>query len=189
MEVQELKDANVKCISGPAILISFKGGSHYIENPEWYLCLDEPGMILQDLNEDYISYKALIAWLKSSIFLFYILQESGSASVFTKQNLFEVALVPSLKIESDDARKSIEDKVDQICNIERAFVRDYNERCKNPDFNDDEQKEMIGKHNDIINKIAIEIDTIFFELFEITPNQIDCIYETLAAEGIYSLVL
>ncbi|HSK71774.1 MAG TPA: hypothetical protein VK892_08770, partial [Pyrinomonadaceae bacterium] len=62
-------------------------------------------------------------------------------------------------------------------------------RCQDSDFNDDEKKDMIEKHNDFIKKIAIEIDNIFFELFEITPNQIDCIYETLAAEGIYSLVL
>ena len=194
IDIKSLEQSGTLRRNDESIIISQKGGVHIIDVSDWFICLENDALIISKIKDQSISMYALCAWLKSSLFLFYLLQENGSVSIFPKQNAAAI-MVPLLDKKNHLVRERIDEKVKAIILQEKTFLEEY---CKfEYDYNrsdeieqkkqNEQRTQMIDQHNEKIDFLAKEIDNMFYEYFQITQGQIDCINKTLKAEGVYNL--
>lgn len=190
--MEEIENSGMAKFNDAAIIITELGASYYINAKSWVIQSEKPIIVIFDNKGTKISLLVLIAWLKSSLLLFSVLQQYGSSNIFAA-NVFRGIVTPIFTEEDAEIVELLENLVGEILRVEREFLVNYRRLDTINDVTSDSvdlsanQDKLIESHNKQINGIALEIDKAFFEFFSLSEDQIDCVYETIQASNIFDL--
>ncbi len=172
-------------LSGRCIVITPGGGAYYIDNEnEWQilnLCDDRPILILT-LKREYesiFSLNTVIAWLKSSILLWYASIGIGSTDLYNPE-VFKSLVIPiidSLRLNGEVYNKTLE-----ILKIEKGFLmNDFS------NLDEEEFSELAMEHNREIDLYAFVIDKLLYNDLNITKAEIAMVNNNLQLKQIYCI--
>ena len=133
----------------------------------------------------------VLAWLKSSLFTWYIYKRRNTTNIYIPEVLREV-VVPYhiLKEKSTELEKNVQ----AILSIENKFITNYvkDDICKKCSKDEKCKACMVEERIDVENKeveqCMREIDQIIFDLFEVDEDMVDLIQQDLRAADIYDII-
>lgn len=185
----EQYNSQLSVYNHPAIVITFGGGCHIIESAEpYYFNSYVPALLLfpkESFFKDVLSFRHIVAWLKSNLAIWLCLQKNGSPNYFSHNVVNNILLPYDSKFYKNER---ILELVDKILNLENKFL------CDLERFEKIEDKDMITNkslfdlsynHNCAVNQVAYEIEELIGGMFEITDAENNLIYDDLRAEHIY----
>ncbi len=166
-----LDKLGLKKINGNAIIMTPGGAVYYVENDnqEWGLIsLDhlEPTLIMT-IKKEFVSYfseESIVAWLKSSLFLWYCYVAFGSLNPHKPKRILKLPIpnVPLLKKDS-----ILNQKVKNIIKLELELL---SEVSKYTSEGREVAVDLITQHNENIGNLAAKIDEQFFNTFDLTSD-------------------
>lgn len=170
----------IKKISDKKHLYIVPGGAvFYSESELNYYNNDGSPFLKIEVSESY-SIKFLCAFLKSSFFLWYVKNKFGDLNIYLPE-IFNYINVPSLHNNNVDEKniiQKIESNVDDIIELEKAFLKTDMENIK-------DVIDYVNQHNEQTKKSFKEIDELIFNLLRISEDDILIIKENLRANNIY----
>jgi hypothetical protein len=194
----------LKLYKGHKLIITKNGAVYIIDEDEWYIEPLEHDLLLLEIDENYkneYSIYSIAAWLKSSLFLWFINRKHNNTDLFNPK-IFNSIIIPI-----DDIMKIggiIEGLVKDIINKEKVLLNNCNALEKNNQCINSEEVidgvaltkqdniediiKIIESHNKEIDKIALQIDKMFFEYYSISDEQIKIISQDLNMSGIYNII-
>lgn len=182
-----LQKAKKYTVKKNSIVIVKGGGTHYIPEDGQIFGVNENFIVLTPKDERDFDMRILLAWMKSSIFVWYISRKFGSTDLYSPSILPNVVF-PAEKLMNF---KEVMDIVDKIINMEYDFLNHYEMLEAKCEINCEEcigscvLSDMVMQHNKMIDIEIRELDEYFFELFEIEKEGKQWISADLKAEGIY----
>ena len=191
--VQELEEMYE--INGPCIIITEKGGTYIInERSKGYIDGDGEFLIYRLAEGECDKYNiwVLLAWLKSSVFIWYIYTLYGAKSIYEPQ-IYNTSLFPY------DICTKQESKIDslthEILEKEEAFLKVYEGYKKILTGEEEHDKELykqlniaIDAHNKLIGDIANQIDIIFLEELGFTEKEKNIIISDMSTINVYNVL-
>lgn len=176
--------------SGKAILLTPRGATYLIMEDEFNIVnLLGCHVVLLRVSEEFsfISIFSVLAWLKSSAFLWYVETLFGDSDIF-KADIFRKLRIPASLLDSGIAHK-LESSILNIMEIERAFLRQQEEMSDSLDGHLD--NEYLTKsaqiHNKKVDPIASEIDDIINTTIGIDTDTLVYLYNFLKLSDYHSL--
>lgn len=177
-----LEKVNIYSVKKDSIVIVKGGGTHYIPEDGQIFGINEDFLVLTPNNEGDFDMRLLLAWVKSSLFVWYICRKLDSIDLYLPSVLTN-AIFPLKKIKK---QKEIIDLVDKIIKVEYDFLNKYEANKAKLEFEDFRLLvDMITQHNNFIDIEAGKLDEYFFDIFEIGIEGKQWIGADLKAEGIY----
>lgn len=175
------------------IIITQNAGA-YIANKGNYIFSYDSDFMIMSLNEKskkYCSIYALLGWIKSSVFIWYLSKNMNIANL-TSEEAINSLLIP--KIDCLMPEKDVENIVKEIIEVERIFLEksdDPEEMCKKCDtccVDSCPGIKLVDEHNESILRLTKKIDSAIFEQLQIDSPQQKLISDDLKAEGIYDIL-
>lgn len=172
---------------GKSVILANGGASYLISrNSKWRLVTNKAEMLILKPKQDDITEEVLIAWLKSSIVLWYMIAEYNDINLM-KPIIFRN--LPMITL-SDDNRSVITSFVQEIIDLEERFLvgcQKY-ETSESHHSKEVEQEylEYVVNHNQKVTKIAIEIDKIIYNAMNLNESDIKYIENTISSKGFVS---
>lgn len=155
-------------IVGNGIVIVDGGASYILNNNSHKLIVNNEALFLRLKDEyaDTISLHSVLAWLKSTAFLWYVLINCGNDNLFSPK-VFSKIIIPT-KIAKN--KKDIHNCISEIIAKEESFLQNVNK---------EEDTEIISslikKHNLEVNIIAQQFDDLIYKFINFTAKEIDYI--------------
>lgn len=182
----DIKELELDKIKGPLIIIAPGGGTFLLDREEEISIVsafsEVPVLYLRFLegisSKLKITEKYLIGWLKSSLAIWYSLTAWGSYDL-RKINIFKKIPIPIF--EDSSIVEAIEVLIEAILKEENDFLSIVNTVSK------DEAKDIVNSHNNSINNIAAQIDSLFYEAFCVTDKQVSIINTALGKNELFVL--
>ena len=134
---------------------------------------------LQIENKDNYSTKFLCSYLKSSFFLWFLLNKYDDTN-FYEPEIFRELIVPKLDFSKNEIKQlviKLENEFDAILLKENDFLKIK--------LGKDNYEDEIFKHNSLIDSYAINIDKIIFEILGLNNETQEIIESTLKANQIH----
>lgn len=173
-------------IESPVIVITLGGGCHIIDSQ--YKCYFEcqtPAVLLipnDKFKESNLSLYHIIAWLKTDCFIWTCIQKGNDVNLFSSKVLLN-SFIPYKKEYYE--LEAIEKKVKVILSLEKDFLT----QSQTFSADSEELSKICVEHNETVNKISSEIETIVKEFFEITEDEDDMIHDDLVDTDIFQVDL
>ena len=170
-----------------SIVIVRGGGTHYIPETGKIFGINEAFIVLSAKENTNFNMKVLLAWMKSSLFTWYISRKLGSTDIYLPSILTN-SVFPIEKIENE---KDLVSVVDKVISLEQEFLKNYEKLplLENINFSETpdswELFSIVDKHNNMVALEMRNVDKYFFDLFGIEENGIKWIGDDLKAESIY----
>lgn len=167
---EENEISKMQPIDRTSIIITEKGGIYLVEEEDKELYIDgDTNYLIYSINEalkDNINLYVLFAWLKSSVFIWYIYTKYSVKSIFDPE-IYNQSIFPEKVVFSNESE--IEKIVKKIIEMEKIFLDRINEIEQDENkMSDDEKDKMIDDinkaidvHNNEISEYAKQIDDIF----------------------------
>lgn len=173
------------------IVISQYGGTHILKSDYKIIGYNTDYVILSPKEENDMIADLVLAWLKSSLFTWYIYKRRNTTNIYIPEVLREV-VVPYhiLKEKSIELEKNVQ----AILSIENKFITNYvkDDICKKCSKDEKCKVCMVEERIDVENKeveqCMREIDQIIFDLFEVDEDMVDLIQQDLRAANIYDII-
>lgn len=156
------------------------GGVFFSKHLYPHYSKDKSGIVLiLSMDEKKYSNKFICAFLKSSLNLWYCLNNIEEIN-FYKKDVFMRLRFPTVENSSPSIIKKIEDIFDKILISENDFLRKIY-KLKT----DNERIDLVMQHNQKVDFMAYEIDKYFYNLMKYDDIKIKIIEANLKANGIY----
>lgn len=178
-----------------SIIITEKGGIYIADKGEDDICIDSDGnYLIYDIEEkmrDKVNIYTLLAWLKSSIFIWYIYTRYGAKSIYMPEIYNQAVFPERICLQAESEAEKI---VKKILELEKEFL-EFVENCeKEVDGKEDNERELIyekinaaiDEHNLKISELAKQIDDIFLNEFGFSTKQRNILVKDLKAMKIYN---
>ena len=172
-----------------SIVIVKGGGAHYILKDGEIFGVNEDFLILSAKENVNINMTDLFAWLKSSLFAWYISREFDSLDMYLPYVMTNVGFA----FENETSDATLSTIVEDVVNAEYEFLNNYNEQERKCESGCSECSdnciltEMIKTHNVSIEKKILELDDVILEIFGIDESSKEWISEDLIAENIFDI--
>ncbi len=184
--------SNYFIVDDTSIVISQNGGTHIANKNNYILGIDTNILFLK-LNEESktkFSIYAILGWLKSSVFIWFLLKKYNSTNLYLP-DIMKTVIIPEL--ECLEPGNSIEKHVIEIINYEKNFLKNLDQKdlcklCEKCDEHNCIYEEKINLHNNEIVTMAKKIDEEFFKAFDINKCQQLYISNDLRGEGIFDII-
>lgn len=168
--------------SGECILIMPKGASYYINSDDEYFIYSEDSfkpclrITINEIFKDKISYKVLLAWLKSSLLIFYTYVNFEDISIYEPHIFKNTPIIMNELIKNND---KITELVESVLSKEIDFISKYentrscleefelNEQFEELEELEDQIDNEIDEFNDEIKSIMNQLDHIYYEIFNV----------------------
>lgn len=172
------------------IVITNRGGTYLAEiNPEekntFYVDSDADYICIKLSDESQISKYALIAWLKSKAFLWYITRISGSTKLYNPM-VYNSIIIPGIRCLNVGGE--IENISKKIIHEEKKFLEKKdmieNKNLINPENEEEyirEINDLANSHNNTVNGMFNQVDEIIFNELKINERQKEIINNDLIA--------
>ena len=166
---------------GPVLFFVPGGAVFYSEKKlHCYYNLDEPVLNARIISG--YSSKFLCAYLKSSFYLWYILN-SFNTTDFVRPDIFKKVRVPKIQSHDVEGTKIVSDVealFDSIIKQETAFLKSQSS-MKAPS----ELSYAAQKHNRSVYSCFVEIDNLIFSLLHISETERSIILDNLRVNGLF----
>ena len=180
-------DIDIEKQMGNTLILAPGGAIYYIDkiDGEWAILPYEgnypiPLLKVQDNLKDKLSNLSVVAWLKSTAFLFYCHVTQGDINIY-RAAIFKQIPMPALKIFSHG--NDIDKLVLCIIDKEKNFLELIN---KDNDLSEKELSEIARNHNSEIEKLSCEIDNLIYKSLKITDEEVEVITKYLDENKIYT---
>lgn len=185
-----LEKATIYTVNENSIVIVKGGGTHYIPKDGKIFGVNEDFIILSPKAERYFDMRVLLAWMKSSLFVWYIGRKLDSIDLYSPSVLTN-AVFPSEKLMNSQLMIDI---VDNIIKIEYDFLNKYgiqDAKCETNCYGECSDScllsDMVMQHNETICNETRKLDEYLFDLFEIEMDGKQWISADIKADGIYDI--
>ena len=171
-------EENILCranIVGNGIVI-VEGGASYILNKNNHKLLVNNEVLFLRLKEEYvdsISLPSVLAWLKSTAFLWYVLINCGNDNLFSPE-VFSKIIIPA-KIAKN--KKDIHNCILDIISKEESFLQNVIKEDAGETIS-----ALIENHNSEVNIIAQQFDDLIYKFINLTPKEIDYIEDFIESK-------
>ncbi|WP_319404379.1 RNA-binding domain-containing protein [uncultured Anaeromusa sp.] len=179
----KVENSNGKEVPGKSVIIA-PGGGVYInqsDNAKSILPLVPYESVLvltiKDRFKDMISERAIVGWMKSSLFLWYFDIVFGDGCY---DNFKKIGQIPIPDFSENSLGVKVVDAIDNIIHLENAMLEELRSKS-------DSMTEKIEEHNKKVFEYAREIDKLFFSAFELTEENLTMIEEFFELKKIFSL--
>ena len=177
-------------VESRCIVITKQGGTYILEplSEEMYIDGDEQYITItceKKMEKEYSLY-SVVAWLKSSAFIWYMQRVCGDIEIF-KPRVFNRIVVPKI----DCLRKGgeIEKLVAEIIILENELLAKVQElRDEDCEKNDDVINQLINDHNKNVCEKSKCIDDIIFNAIGVNEQQKQIVIEDLEMLDIYNFL-
>lgn len=188
----------------PSTVFVCPGGASYISDlgltdPYGVIVLhsEMPSLALTILPEyaDQLSAKLLLAYLKSSICLWYML------TLYASTDIYHVALSGNLPVPMyvlDEHAYAITNLVDQIIELEKGFLEievsrssvapalDVTCTHERDEVSSQERSRLVEEHNNMVSGAVSQIDDILFEALDVTEPCRTAISRSIRQAGLFT---
>jgi hypothetical protein len=159
-----------------SILVQFAGGIGLVEQGN--IISDSPAILLQ-LEKDWDGYeRALLAWLKSSFFIWYCAAFLGNVNPFMELQ-FRPFRIPVPRTDQNQALSRLKDLADSMNSLEVDFMEDLNRLKKKGTLDADYQEKARRRHNAQADKIMLSIDKEVFGFLRLETSDTKFIAQTI----------
>lgn len=184
-------ESKIEEISTPSIIITKQGGTICVNQENWlFESVEDVSWILtvREKYEKKYSILSLLAWFKSSVFIWYLLIKFGDTNIIHGDKL-DLLPIPDLKIM--EPGNIIEKSVENIFQLEESFLKELNtlldKKCDLDTFNK-EAGSLCENHNNEINRIATEIDSLFIDSLGLNKDEVQTISSDLSSSKIHNIL-
>ena len=177
---------------GEYIVMKKTGASFYINsNEEWYYCSKDSSDII--INSSSINTKVLLAWLKSSFYIFYCFFDEKVENI-TDVNTIPRLFLPDFNKLTNKQNSELEKIVIEILSLEQQYLcneLDLSSKITNKKINNKEYESkyysLIREHNKKVSDLTREIDSLFMEILDITNDERKYVSHCIKQKGLYDL--
>lgn len=163
-------------LPGPGIIVVPGGGSFFVDEKVCYIYnLDSSSFpfLYFRLSDNFtnLNIYAIVAWLKSSVFLWYISTAFGETDLYYP-HVFNNVYIPAVLFE-DTVSSQLQAKIEEIVNKEKCFLSKQEQVVENnvqEGTAADYWEECAKSHNQMIDRIAAEIDDIINTSLSMGPE-------------------
>lgn len=163
------------------------GGAVFYSRNRLLLFTNNTGFAIAFSSQDVQKYsnKFLVAFLKSSFWLWYCLNRFESYNVISK-DIFNKIVIPRINFKNPQQLKIIKDidfNVDKILRLETSFLKNIG--ALKDRTNTEKLLQKVEQHNKSIDKFAYEIDKYIYLLVGLVPAEIKTIESSLRSIRVY----
>ncbi len=177
-------------INKQAVLCDKKGlivvplGGSYIQKENKHLHTKQPTFYITTKNDDYC-VDFLMAWVKSSFFIWYCLTVLGTADLYLILRRRDRKLPLPKQDIYNSMKTDIGNYVNNIIIEEDKFLKDA---VKIEDKKEDNKHlaDLVAKHNSSLDRICFSLDLCIFKNMSINEKQAGQIYDALNKLNIYN---
>jgi len=187
---------------GPKIILTKTGATFLAEGESWHIIHSPMDIVLFTLNslaKQKLSIYAILGWLKSSPFIWYIYTKFNNINFFAPDILYNIP-IPFIEIFAPNG--IIEAKVKEIILLEKDFLHNtdilighencleclnnkrFSEKCNN----NCNLNNHTDNHNNTVMKIAKESYQIFLRALCIKEKDINVISENITNDGVFNFI-
>lgn len=147
-------------------------------------------LILTPKNDESISPYSILAWLKSSLFTWFVYKRYNTTNIYLPEILREVVVPCEMLTDiSDELQKVIQ----EILANEAEFLTKQNnedicKKCKECTDDGCPLDELLKKHNKIVEQKTNLLDQLLFDAFCIDESKQAFIREDLDAANIFNII-
>lgn len=190
-QMEDIEEVN-RYEPGEYIVMKKSGASFYINSiNEWYYASKENSDII--INSSNLNLKILLAWLKSSFFIFYCFFDEKIDDV-TDVNMIPRLFIPDFSHLSLEDKEKLECIVNDILQLENQYLNNELSLKFKFDSKEIDKKEYIEaftnltkEHNGKVAELTMNIDYIFKQLLNITSEERNYVSHCIKQKGLYDL--
>lgn len=186
-----LKDIDLVQLPTISIVISQYGGTHITTCNHSIIGKETDYLILTPKKDEQLSPYVILAWLKSSLFTWFVYKRYNTTNIYLPEILREI-VVPYDILEgiSEDLHTIIQ----EILENESEFLTKLNNKedlCKKCQRCTDDGcllEKLLNEHNQIVNQKTSRLDQSIFDAFHIDESQQTFIKNDLNAANIFNII-
>ncbi len=184
-----LSKINTEQLETESIIISQQGGTHIATSKKRIFGNGTDYLIIYPKSTTDISIFSVLAWLKSSLFAWYVYKKYDTTNIYLPEVLKEIVLPYELLVDISDESKVI---VQDVLAIERSFLKKTTQEdlCGKCVVCEEEMcllHELENKHNNLVAKKTRLLDQLIFENLGIDDEMQDFIRGDLEAADIFTI--
>lgn len=177
----------MKLFSGEKIIVAPGGGVYYDDNDLFVVCdFYSPLIFTQNQINDSFTIKFLIAYLKSSVAIWYAERCLGTADIRTpicRDLPIPWEIEPIYIEEAEDLIDKIISNEHNFLDNEQILIKNLNEEIFDEEDFKSQSLTLTKSHNLSANAIMRDIDILFYRLLKLTNKEISLIENTLKSAG------
>lgn len=168
-------------VESNAIGVTFRGAVFLIEPGA--IITDTPCVMVQVGDQWLPDILALVAWFKSSFFVWYCAVHLGDPSCFMHFQ-FNSHLMPIPRRDATELIDRLKEYAQNIVSEEKNFVEEINKRGRRGDATPEFTDKLINRHNQSANRMSLSIDKQIYTALSLSKSQQKDICETLRDLGV-----
>lgn len=185
-----LDSINTVELDSNSIVLSEQGGTHIATQKQKIAGKNTNYLILNPIEDETLSPYAILAWLKSSLFTWYVYTKYNTTNIYLPEVMREIVIPYGALMDITD---EIENIIQEIICAEADFLTNSAkenacQKCKVCTDNDCLIVTMLKKHNELISHKTALIDQLIFKVFCIDEEKQAFIKEDLEAAGIFNII-
>lgn len=158
-------------------IIIVDGGASYLLNNDKHKIVTNSGALflkLKDKYKDSISLLSVLAWLKSTAFLWYMLITCENDNIYLPDVFYKIIIPSKIAKNNND----IHNRINEIITKEEKFLQNVEKQEDNEVI-----KNLILAHNSEVNSIAQQFDDFIYKFLNLTSKEIECIDKYLISKN------
>ena len=175
-------------VKTPVIAVALGGGCHLIEKTQdaFFECQSPTVLLIpkESFFESDLSIYNVIAWLKSNCFIWTCIQIANDVCLFNPKVLFN-CFIPYKKEYYE--LEAIDERVRRIMSLENEFLKQAQISPEDGENSIEDINKMCTQHNEAVNRIASEIESLVNDFFEITEQENEMIHNDLAGAKVFQM--
>lgn len=154
-------------VDAPGLLVSFGGSTGLVE--PGHIVSDIPALLVR-VDGDWLSHiEGLLAWMKSSFFLWYSAVHLGTVSTFMDFQ-FRPKLIPIPKKTDQAALAKLSEYAWKIIAEEKSFMSEINRLKRKGDLDSQHKEKLRQRHNASAAKISLALDKEIFRFLGLSVS-------------------
>ena len=176
------------CVESKTVLITEYGAVIYVENDA--NILTDVDMISIQLNDENISIKKLIMYMRSTLLLWIITKNYMAYDLYLFMIRFNKPTIPIIDTILNNDSDILEEYFDELCELENEFLKAEKVIIQNKDKYSNEEydnnlEELVHNHNKNADSIMKKTDKIFYNLCKFNEDDIKQIEYDIGRMKIY----
>lgn len=177
-------------LSSDSIIISQYGGAHITTCNNNIIGKETDYLILTPKTNESLSPYAVLAWLKSSLFTWFVYKRYNTTNIYLPEILREIIVPDKILVDLSDNLQTI---VQDILALEVEFLSTFTKediciKCQKCTDDSCLKDELLKKHNELVDQKTGLLDQLIFDAFYVDESKQFFIKEDLEAANIYNII-
>lgn len=177
-------------LSSDSIIISQYGGTHITTCNNNIIGKETDYLILVPKTNETLSPYTVLAWLKSSLFTWFVYKRYNTTNIYLPEILREIIVPDKILADLSDNLQTI---VQDILALEVEFLSTFTKddicvKCQKCTDDRCLKDELLKKHNELVGQKTGLLDQLIFNAFCVDESKQIFIKEDLEAANIYNII-